>query len=56
MTQADVEARMKAQMQPDVLLSKADIVVRNDGTMAELEIQADRVWEELVSRRAGSSR
>lgn len=56
MSLEDVEGRMKAQMQPDVLLSRADLVVRNNGTLAELELEADRVWDELVQRRAGSSR
>lgn len=56
MTLKDVEARMGSQMQSDVLLSRADLVVRNDGTLEELESEADRVWKELDSRRAGTAR
>lgn len=54
MTLEDVEARMQAQAQTDVLLSRADLVVRNDGTLEDLQAEADRVWKELLGRRAGT--
>jgi dephospho-CoA kinase len=28
----------------------ADLIIRNDGTMRELEKRADEVWQELVLR------
>jgi dephospho-CoA kinase len=55
MTLEDVEARMRSQMQTDVLLSRADLVVRNEGTLDDLESEADRVWKELDFRRAGTT-
>ena len=46
----DVEARMAAQMSRDELLSRADFVVQNDGTLEGLEREADRIWDELRKR------
>ena len=43
----DIEARMEAQMDPDEVAARADIVVRNDGELEELVREADRVWAEL---------
>ena len=43
----DIEARMGAQMDPDEVAARADIVVRNDGGLEELVREADRVWAEL---------
>ncbi len=43
----DIEARMEAQMDPDEVAARADIVVRNDGGLEELVSEADRVWAEL---------
>ena len=43
----DIEARMEAQMDPDEVAARADIVVRNDGGLEELVREADRVWAEL---------
>lgn len=48
----DVEARMSAQASEEELLAKADIVVRNDGTLIDLEKEAQRVWGELQRRAA----
>lgn len=48
----DVEARMSAQASEEELLAKADIVVRNDGTLSDLEKEAQRVWGELQRRAA----
>ncbi len=47
----DIDARMKSQPPPGVLLAKADIVVDNSGDEPHLEAEAERVWEELVARR-----
>lgn len=43
----DIEARMDAQMDPDQVAARADIVVRNDGDVEDLVDDADRVWEGL---------
>lgn len=46
----DVQARMGSQSRPEDLIAKADIVVRNDGTIQDLVAEADRVWAELERR------
>jgi dephospho-CoA kinase len=43
----DIEARMKAQMNPAEVAARADIVVRNDGRLDVLVAEAERVWDEL---------
>lgn len=48
---ADVEGRIGAQAEPEALRAKADIVVRNDGSLDELERESDRVWADLQTRR-----
>ena len=53
MTDAQVEERMRAQLPADALIAKADIVVHNDGSIADLQAEADRVWAELEKRRVG---
>ena len=47
MTGAAVDARIAAQARPEDLLASADIVVRNDGSLDELTLEADRVWADL---------
>lgn len=47
MTIEDFDARMAVQADPEALVEKADIVVRNDGDLAQLVAEADRVWDEL---------
>ena len=49
----DVEARIAAQAPQEQLIEKADIVVRNDGTLDDLVAEADRVWNELEERKRG---
>jgi dephospho-CoA kinase len=51
MTLADARARMGAQAERAGLLKRADVIVKNDGTLEELAAEADRVWDELVRRR-----
>jgi dephospho-CoA kinase len=51
MTDEDITARMGAQSSEEDLIARADIVVRNGGTPEALAEEADRVWEELQSRR-----
>lgn len=48
----DVQKRIEAQLPIEQLLEEADIVVNNDGTLEDLEKEADRVWEELLRRRS----
>jgi len=43
-------ARLKAQMPIDEKLMFAHVVIRNDGTMRELETRVDEVWQELLLR------
>lgn len=43
-------ARLKSQMPIDEKLRYAQIVIRNDGTMRELEKRVNKVWEELLAR------
>ncbi len=50
MTRDEAVARLKAQMSIDEKLKYADLVVRNDGTMRDLEKRVDKVWQELLAR------
>jgi dephospho-CoA kinase len=47
----DIDARMGAQMDPDEVAARADIIVRNDGGFEELVGEADRVWARLSELR-----
>jgi dephospho-CoA kinase len=51
MGRSDVRARMAAQASEPELLAKADVVVRNEGSLDQLTAEADRVWERLVELR-----
>jgi dephospho-CoA kinase len=51
----DVQARMSNQASREELLDSADIVVRNDGTVEDLAVEADRVWAELRKLKAGGT-
>ena len=46
----DIEARIAAQASSEELIQRADIVVRNDGSLAMLAREADRVWADLQAR------
>ena len=50
MAHEDIMARIGAQASDDELISRADIVVRNNGDLAALGAEADRVWAELQRR------
>ena len=43
-------SRLKSQMPIDEKPKFADLVIRNDGTMRELEKRAEEVWQELLAR------
>lgn len=53
MTDSQISERMAAQLPMEDLIARADIVVTNNGSVADLEAEADRVWSELQERRAG---
>ncbi|MBA3430998.1 MAG: dephospho-CoA kinase [Actinobacteria bacterium] len=50
MSLPDVRARVAVQNDPEDLKARADIVVTNNGSIADLERDADRVWTELRAR------
>jgi dephospho-CoA kinase len=43
-TEADARARIAAQIERSDRLELADFVVDNGGTLADLEVQVDRLW------------
>jgi len=49
--EADARARISRQASRDERLAKADFVVHNDGSRAELEAQIDAAWEWIQSLR-----
>jgi dephospho-CoA kinase len=49
----DVRARMAAQATDEQRMEVADILVDNDGSLAELEPQVDRIWNDLAARALG---
>ena len=50
MAHEDIMARIGSQASEDELTARADIVVRNNGDLADLATEADRVWAELERR------
>jgi len=50
MAASDVTARIAAQASQDELIERADVVVRNDGSMDDLVVEADRLWELFAKR------
>ncbi|MCA1709973.1 MAG: dephospho-CoA kinase [Actinobacteria bacterium] len=50
MTRDAIDERVAAQARTEDLITKADIVVRNEGSLDELGQEADRVWAELQRR------
>ena len=49
----DVRARMNVQATDEQRAEVADVLLDNDGTLAELDAQVERLWPELVARAAG---
>ena len=50
MTEDQARARMAAQAGREQRLAAADLVLSNDGSMAQLRAAVDQVWEDLFSR------
>lgn len=50
MTEADARARMAVQVSRDQRLAVADIVISNDGDLAELDRQVEQAWADLADR------
>ncbi|MEV4091019.1 dephospho-CoA kinase [Streptosporangium saharense] len=50
MTEADVRARLAAQVSREERLRAADIVVPNEGPLEELEGRVDALWADLAAR------
>jgi dephospho-CoA kinase len=44
----EAAARVSAQAPRDVRLAQADVVIENNGTLAELDAQVDRFWAEVT--------
>jgi len=49
----EVRARMAAQATDEQRAEVADVLIDNDGTLAELEPQVERLWRDLAARAAG---
>jgi dephospho-CoA kinase len=50
MTVDEARARIRAQLGDAEREAVADVVIRNDGTLADLERQVDELWEQLRAR------
>jgi dephospho-CoA kinase len=46
----DVRGRMAAQATDEQRMAVADVLIDNDGSLAELEPQVDRLWGDLAAR------
>jgi dephospho-CoA kinase len=54
MDEADVRARLAAQLPLDDRARAADVLLDNEGTIEELEAEVDVLWRDLASRAAGA--
>jgi dephospho-CoA kinase len=50
MSTDDIKSRMDAQLPDEEREAAADVVIRNDGSMEDLERQVDAVWRDLIAR------
>lgn len=51
-SEEDARARMANQASREERLARADVVVRNDGTLDELKAEVDRAWAWIEAKRA----
>jgi dephospho-CoA kinase len=56
MSADEARARIAAQAGREQRLAAADLVVRNDGSLAQLQAAVDQVWEDLSTRVTRSNR
>ncbi|HYJ61879.1 MAG TPA: dephospho-CoA kinase [Actinomycetota bacterium] len=49
MSEEDVRARLAAQLPLDERAAQADVLLDNEGTVEELRVQVDALWERLVA-------
>jgi dephospho-CoA kinase len=56
MSRQDAAARMAAQATREDRLAAADYVIANNGTLADLDQETDRVWSELLTLRDSTIR
>ena len=54
MDEADVRARLEAQLPLDDRARAADVLLDNEGTIEELETEVDVLWRGLASRAVGA--
>lgn len=52
--EAEAQAMIAAQMPAEAKRARADIVIDNAGTPAELQREAERVWRQILDRAAAS--
>ncbi|MBE3009498.1 dephospho-CoA kinase [Microbispora sp. NEAU-D428] len=50
MPEADARARIAAQASREDRLRIADIVIRNEGSLDDLDAQVDKIWQDLSAR------
>jgi dephospho-CoA kinase len=55
MAEADARARMAAQASGEDRLAAADLVIRNDGTLTDLETEVAALWNDLLRRVSAGS-
>ena len=55
LTEADARARMAAQVSREERLAAADVVVPNDGSLADLGRAVEALWADLVARLSAGS-
>jgi dephospho-CoA kinase len=53
LSENEIRARDAAQMPLEDKVKRADYVLYNEGSLGELEIQSDRLWQELQRRGGG---
>jgi dephospho-CoA kinase len=53
MDEADARARIAAQLPTKEKTALADVVIDNEGTLADLEVEVDRLWAELRDAAGG---